>query len=141
MYGSVGAMVERFGEVEVVRLSQIEDRETDVINAVKVELALSDASAVIDSYLRGRYKVPVQAAPADLVRAACILARYDLAKSARSEPTEQMQRDVETILKWLMDVQRGVAMLDAPLLGSITGSGAFVSDRPPVFTPESLRGA
>jgi len=141
MYGSVEALVERFGEVEVVRLSQIEDRETEEVNSAKVELALRDAGAVIDSYLRGRYCVPVVNAPQDLVRAACILARYDLAKSARSEPTEQMQRDVEAILKWLIDVKRGVAMLDAPLLGNVAGSGAFVSDRPPVFTPENLRGA
>lgn len=142
MYGNVQAMVDRFGDTEIIRLSQIEDRQTEEINAGKVERALTDATAMIDSYLRGRYIVPVASPPADLVRAACLIARYDLAKSARSEPTEQMQKDYDEICKWLGDVQKGAAIIDAPKLGNPPdGYGARFEGRPPVFTPCSLRGA
>ena len=54
MYASVNDMVSRFGREEITRLSQIEDRETDEINNLKVERALLDATALIDGYLRGR---------------------------------------------------------------------------------------
>ncbi|KAA6404506.1 phage protein Gp36 family protein [Candidatus Tokpelaia sp.] len=60
MYGNTAAMIARFGDTEIIRLSQIEDRETEEVNSARVEFALNDASAMIDSYLRGRYLVPVQ---------------------------------------------------------------------------------
>lgn len=142
MYGDVQAMVDRFGDTEVIRLSQIEDRETGEINTGKVERALTDATAMIDSYLRGRYIVPVASPPADLVRAACIIARYDLAKSARSEPTEQMGKDYDAICKWLADIQKGAAIIDAPKAGNpADGYGARFDDRCAMFTQDSLRGA
>lgn len=143
MYGSVEDMVSRFGKVDIVRLSQLEDRATDVIDVSKVETALNDASAMIDSYLRGRYQVPVQTPPRDLIRAACILARYDLAKSSHSEPTDQMVKDYEEIRKWLLDIQKGVARLDIPVHGptqsSVSNSGARFEDREAIFTSQNLR--
>jgi phage gp36-like protein len=40
--------------------------------------ALADASAEIDSYLRGRYALPLVNVPADVVRLCCCIARYRL---------------------------------------------------------------
>ena len=143
MYATVADMVGRFGRVEVTRLSQIEDRETTEIDLEKVARAIGDATAIVDGYLRGRYQVPVIKPPADLIRATCILARYDLAKSDRSDPTDQMQKDYDDVIRWLTDVQKGIVKLAAKTANEqINNSGvARFEDRSAIFTPQSLRGA
>lgn len=143
MYATVDDMVGRFGRVEVTRLSQIEDRETMEIDEEKVARAIGDATAIVDGYLRGRYQVPVINPPADLIRATCILARYDLAKSDRSDPTDQMQKDYDDVIRWLTDVQKGIVKLAAKTaIEQINNSGvARFEDRDAIFTPDSLRGA
>lgn len=143
MYATVADMVGRFGRVEVTRLSQIEDRETTEIDLEKVARAIGDATAIVDGYLRGRYQVPVINPPADLIRATCILARYDLAKSDRSDPTDQMQKDYDDVIRWLTDVQKGIVKLAAKTANEqINNSGvARFEDRSAIFTPQSLRGA
>ena len=143
MYATVADMVGRFGRVEVTRLSQIEDRETTEIDLEKVARAIGDATAIVDGYLRGRYQVPVINPPADLIRATCILARYDLAKSDRSDPTDQMQKDYDDVIRWLTDVQKGIVKLAAKTANEqINNSGVErFEDRSAIFTPQSLRGA
>lgn len=143
MYATVDDMVGRFGRVEVTRLSQIEDRETTEIDEEKVARAIGDATAIVDGYLRGRYQVPVINPHADLIRATCILARYDLAKSDRSDPTDQMQKDYDDVIRWLTDVQKGIVKLAAKTANEqINNSGvARFEDRSAIFSPDSLRGA
>lgn len=144
MYAILDDMIARFGRVEVTRLSQTEDRATDEIDIAKVERAIGDATAIIDGYLRGRYKVPVINPPADLIRATCIIARYDMAKSDRSDPTDQMQKDYDDVMKWLGEIQKGVVKLaaEAASEGKINNNGgARFDDRAAIFTPDSLRGA
>jgi len=91
MYATVAQMIERFGETEMIRLSEQEDRTAIVVNSAKITTALDDATALADTYLRARYTLPVATPPLDLVRAICILARFDLAQGERTEPTEQMR--------------------------------------------------
>lgn len=143
MYATVDDMVGRFGRVEVTRLSQIEDRETTEIDEEKVARAIGDATAIVDGYLRGRYQLPVINPPADVIRATCILARYDLAKSDRSDPTDQMQKDYDDVIRWLTDVQKGIVKLAAKTaIEQINNSAvARFEDRDAIFTPDSLRGA
>lgn len=143
MYATIDDMIARFGRVEVTRLSQTEDRVTDEIAKPKVERALGDATAIVDGYLRGRYQVPVTNPPADLIRATCIIARYDMAKSDRSEPTDQMQKDYDDVMKWLGEIQKGVVKLAAKTaIEQINNSGvARFEDRQAIFTPDSLQGA
>lgn len=141
-YAVVDDMVARFGETEVLRLSQPEDRTSETIVASKVELAIADGSALIDDYLRGRYLVPVAVAPDSLVRATCILARYDLAKGERVEPTEQMRLDRKEVIGWLEGIAAGRINIDvAPAVGPVDAErgGARVSDRASAFDNYSLR--
>lgn len=140
-YATVQAMVDRFGETEMIRLSRPEDRAATTVLAAKVELAVADASALIDDYLRARYLTPIATPPESVVRAACVLARYDLAKGERTEPTEQMRLDRKEVIAWLEGVSAGRVHLDAPPAGQAGGSGgARISDRPAAFSNSSLRG-
>lgn len=140
-YASVADMVARFGETEMIRLSQPEDRTAETVLAAKVELALADATGLIDDYLRARYAVPLASIPDSVVRAACVLARYDLAKGERTEPTEQMRLDRKEVISWLQGIAGGDVNIAAPVAASASdgSSGARASDRPAIFDDRELR--
>lgn len=141
MYATVANMVERFGNTEMVRLSVPEDRETDTLDPAKIEVALADATALIDGYLRGRYKVPLADVPKDIVRAACVLSRYDLAKGERVEPTEQMRLERKEVITWLENIAKGLISIEAASAGTFGKSnGPRFSGRPATFSDESLKG-
>lgn len=144
MYGSLEAMISRFGLVQIVRLSRPGDKSATEPDRVKVELALADASSIIDGFLRGRYIVPLAAPQAEIVRAACILARYDLAQSDSVDPSEEMGRTRKEIMDWLKLVSSGDVLLDAESAAtnvtSYDDGGGRHSDREPVMSYDSLRG-
>lgn len=141
MYGTIDDMMTRFGRIEMIRLSVADGDVPDDIIPGRIEGALRDATDLIDSYLRTRYRVPVSPVPLAIVRAACILARFDLAHGSAPEPSEQATKAREEIITWLKRLADGTATLDD---GSITtgdsSSGAKVSDRPPMFSDRNLRG-
>ncbi|AJY46484.1 gp436 family protein [Martelella endophytica] len=145
MYATVNDMIARFGETHILRLSNPEDRTAEAVDVARVERALSDATAEIEGYLRGYYAVPVTAPPVDLVRAASILARYELAQGEHVSPSEEMSKGRDDVLKWLRDIAARRVHLDAPLAegatGAKVGSGPRYSDRPRDFTYDTLRGA
>lgn len=135
-------MVDRFGETEMIRLSRPEDRTATTVLAPKIEFAIADASALIDDYLRGRYIVPVAAPPDSVVRATTVLARYDLARGERTDPTEQMRIDRKEVITWLEGIAAGRINIDAPAAGGPeagSAGGARVSDRDSAFSSNSLR--
>lgn len=75
-YAGVPDLVERFGERELVELT---DRaSTGAIDVAVAERALRDASAEIDGYLAARYVLPLASVPVVLVRLCADLARYYL---------------------------------------------------------------
>ena len=143
MYASVANMIERFGELEMIRLSMPDDRTAETVNGAKIEVALADGGALIDDYLRKRYRVPVASPPASLTRANCILARYDLAQGERTNPSEEMRLARKEVIRWLEDLAKGEVEIDAPASGEGVGggaSGARTSDRGRAFDDRSLRG-
>ena len=143
MYATVANMIERFGELEMIRLSVQDDRTAEAVNAAKIEVALADGGALIDDYLRKRYEVPVASAPASLVRANCVLARYDLAQGERTNPTEEMRLARKEVIAWLEGLSNGAVTIDAPASGQGIGGGAGgarTSDRGRTFSDRSLRG-
>lgn len=144
MYATVADMIARFGEVQIVRLSNPEDRETTVPNEEKVNVAITDATALINSYIRGRYLVPIENPPKDIVRAACVVARHDLADTERSSPTEEMTRGKAEVIKWLENIAKEIVHLDIPMAtvtgADSVGSGPRISDRERIVTFDTLRG-
>ncbi|HEV2501609.1 MAG TPA: DUF1320 domain-containing protein [Mesorhizobium sp.] len=139
-YASSQDMIDRFGETEMIRLSRPEDRDATTVLVAKVELAIADACGLIDDYLRGRYRVPVASPEKSIVRAACVLARYDLAKGERTEPTEQMRLDRKEVIGWLDGIAAGRINIDAPPAGDSGSTGARITDRTNVFDHQRLQG-
>jgi phage gp36-like protein len=144
VYATVSDMIARFGDTQIIRLSRPEDRTAETVDEDKVNVALADATALIDGYIRGRYFVPIAVPPAEIVRAACVLARYDLADNERSSPSEEMSKGRADVIKWLEQISKELVNLDVPrahVTGTDqVGSGPRITDRGRVFSQETLRG-
>jgi phage gp36-like protein len=140
-YATAADMIARYGEEEMIHLSVAPGQLDGPPDLVAIENALVDSSALIDSYLRRRYLAPlVTPIPAEIARAARVLARYDLAHGEQKTPTEQMRLDRKEVLAWLEQLASGAAQLDGVPLAGGAGAGARVKDRPRAFSDCSLRG-
>ncbi len=101
-YAAIEDMVTRYGEAEMARLTTPEGQLDDIVVSTRIAGALGDATALIDTYLRRRYVVPlVSPLPREITNACCILARFDLAHGEQREPTEQMRLAKKDVIAWL----------------------------------------
>ncbi|MES8308143.1 DUF1320 domain-containing protein [Cutibacterium acnes] len=106
MYATLQDLVDRFGETELVQLS---DRAaTGAIDPAVVARKLADAAAEIDSYLVGRYTLPLTPVPTVLARLACDIARYHLYDDRATEQVTQRYRDA---IRFLEQVAKGAVQL------------------------------
>lgn len=105
MYATLDSLIKRYGREEITTLALDENRQLDV---EKVEEALGDASETIDSYLGGRYALPLSRVPAVLERHCCYIARYFL---ERNRVTDQARKDYEDSLRYLEKVAAGTISL------------------------------
>lgn len=138
-YASLEHLQNRFGED---LLCQLTDRATPAAGEIDtgvVDQALTDADAEIDSYLVGRYALPLTEVPPRVVDLALIISIYKL---HISEPDQKIRKDYEAAIAALKDIGRGIAKL--PIAGiepaSSGASGVVTTDRERDFTPENMRG-
>lgn len=105
-YATQQNLVDRFGELELIQLTNREGGET--IDADVVSEALADADELVDSYIANRASLPLADVPPRLVRVAGDIARYFLYADA---PTEQVRTAYKDALAWLREVAQGRATL------------------------------
>ena len=110
-YATVDDMVQRFGAPEMARASTPENTPVTTVIPEPIETALEDASAQIDSFLRKRYAVPLQAVPPEINRACCMLARADLGMGGERNISEQAQAARQEAIKWLGLIATGAVVL------------------------------
>ena len=139
MYANVADMVARFGDLEVI---QISDRNLDgLIDDDVVNVALRDASAEIDAYL-GRFKHPFDEVPPILTRLCCDIARYRLAATSGTLITDEIRNrykiDVLDLLKALAkgEVQLGSDSQGEEVATSDNGV-AFVNGKTRIFSRDN----
>lgn len=85
MYATVDGMLKKFGERELIQLTDTEAPYEDVINYDKLNAAMIEANSEIDGYLASRYQLPLPAVPPFLEAIACNMARYHACTGAISE--------------------------------------------------------
>jgi len=136
-YAQPSDMVTRFGQQEMLRLTVPEGQPLDVIDIDRLNLALGDASALMDSYLRRRYLCPVSPVPQELTRACCILARHDLALGGGRTPTDQMRAGYDATMKWLRALFDGTALLGDATAAGEQGNAMMQDAGCPVFSDGS----
>lgn len=103
VYASSAQMVARFGEDELVSLTD-RDGTAGAIVARVLDVALNDATALINGYLAGRYTLPLPTPPAMLERLCCDIARYGLYDNGASE---QVSKRFDDAVRFLEKVAAG----------------------------------
>jgi phage gp36-like protein len=137
-YAAVSDMIERFGQAEMIRLSTPDGAAMVVVNEEPIARALDDAAAMIDTWLRKRYRMPLTVAPPEIRRACCILARYDLSIGEQRNPSEQTIEDRKEVMTWLRAIGAGTALLDLAEVPVSDQSYATQSSRTQVYNPDPL---
>lgn len=107
-YAQVQDMVDRYGEEELILLTDTTGTPPSVINEARVAEKLEDADAEINGRISARVTVPVTPVPRILVAKACMLARYYL--YPRNCP-DQVRQDYEDTIAWLTLVADGDVVL------------------------------
>lgn len=131
-------MTERYGNEELVELTNLGDVSTGKVVAAVLSRAINDAEAFVNSYLRGRVDLPLTDVPQPIPKITSDIARYYLHGDI---VTEIVQRNYEEALSWLKDVSSGrvnVALDSAETeLAAVAGEAtARVPGR--TFTRDSL---
>lgn len=117
-YCTQADLIARFG-AEITELLDKDNSGSEDTNALAS--AISDADALIDSYIGGRYTVPLSAPIPALINAiSCDVTRYKLWGNRAPEHVRQRYDDA---VKSLTDIAKAVASL--PLTDSAAATGAF----------------
>lgn len=131
-YATVQDMIGRYGETEMLRLSSVDGILPEAVAAAPVEQAIADADALIDSYLRKRYALPLATVPRVITNHSCALARYELSVGGDREPAEQVRNGRKDAIAWLSALASGSVSLEGAAAVSAT-SAAQTADRERMF--------
>jgi phage gp36-like protein len=160
LYATLPDMVARFGQAELVQLTDTTNIPPSTVDAARVATKIDDACSFIDGYVGQKYKLPLagctkpagmgteQVAPPVLTRLACDLARYYLYSDLA--PESEVYRRYKAALKELEAIAAGDAQLACPwggspgvLIGSDAQSGGEETRwcfSPRAITDDTLRG-
>lgn len=111
-YATQAQLELRFGTDELMQLTDLNN--LGHIDVAVVAVALADADAEINSYLAGRYNLPLTQVSAELVRLACDIARYRLFDVRATEAVKVRYDDA---IKKLRDIGKGLASLGIDEVG------------------------
>jgi len=100
-------MIDRFGERDLIALTDTGVPATNAIVETPLTRALADASAQIDAYLAARYALPLTSVPDILKLTACDLALYLLHR----DPPEAVVKRRDAAIAFLKDLSTGKAQL------------------------------
>lgn len=138
-YATLQSMIERFGEAELRQWAPLAGQPGQ-FDTVRVQRALDDASAEMDSYLAVRFQTPVAGDLPLLTKAACDIAREDIARS----PSDAVVAAARRAREWLKAVAVCKASLgsgpngDPDAVPEADAGGAMVDAPDRVFTDDSL---
>lgn len=141
-YATLQDLVDRYGERELVQLTDRTNRPPSSVDTSVVGRALGDATAIADGYVGKACALPLGEVPPALVKATADIARYYLHGKA-AEKDGAVERAYLEARRWLADVARGLVQLD---VGGVTppqpGGGSVRTSGPArVFDRDSLRSA
>lgn len=126
-------LITRFGERELIQLTNEQMRQDSVIEVAVIDRAISDAVGEVASYLRPAGLVGVNALgniiykpsatlPSELALHICNIARYYLYDNGTTETVEKRYTDAT---KWLDKVKKDPTMLTGPVAAQPDASGGI----------------
>ncbi len=126
-YATLDNLIDRYGESELVQLTDRVNVPPIQIDTAVVAAALVDADAIINGYLAGRYTLPLPATPPVLVEHASVIARYKLWKDAASD---KLRADYEDSMKFLTLLGQGKLSLGVVPAPASTGDARITPALP-----------
>ncbi|SHO58796.1 gp436 family protein [Vibrio quintilis] len=140
MYCTQDDLINRFGEDELIQLTDRDGSTGAVVPAVSAQ-AITDAGATIDGYIGGRYRLPLSAVPEVLERLACDIARYFLYDRSL-DPEHQAAKRYSDAISYLKDVAKGSVQLglDEQQSKPETTATAIMQSAGSVFTRDQSKG-
>ena len=120
-YATKANLIARFGEEELTQLTDRADPAMGAIDDAVLTAAMSRADALVDSYLRVRYTVPLSPVPAEVAHQAEGIARRYLYDDGAPEGVQALYDEA---IAWLKDCQAGRVLLDAATTTAATGTGS-----------------
>jgi phage gp36-like protein len=139
-YATQQDMEDRFGERELVDLTDRDLPLTGAIVAGVVTKAIADAEAEIQAYISARYPLPLPtSAPPILVRLTCDIARYYLYFYTQTIPDAVQKAYVNsvTLLKRISEGKAELAVTP-PAVAPTEPSGISTSASTRIFTEDEL---
>lgn len=129
-YAQKQDMIDRFGETELIQLTDRAEPPVGLIDEAVMDRALEDADGDIDAALAVRYTLPLASVPKILKRAACDIARYYLYDDVPGEDIRKRYEDAKKLLLQLATgaVTLGVDAGDVPIAAA-TGGAEFNESR------------
>ncbi len=135
-YAAIADLVERYGNAELMQLTDRAIPPAGVYDSGVVQQALNDANGVIDSYLAAQVTVPLATVPPIVNLQACKIARFYLWKDRRSEA---VTADYSDALAWLKQVAQGLIPIGDSAPPTVSNLPTQTSDCR-IFTREKLKG-
>jgi len=114
LYCTKQGMIDRFGQNELIQLTDRSVPPSDIIDDTVLNQALADADSVINGYLSARYTLPLANIPTSLARYAADIARYFLYDD---DATERVEKAYDKAISFLKDVSKGVASVGVDQAG------------------------
>lgn len=127
-YASIQDLIDRFGEAELVSLTDRSVPPSGSYDTTVAEQSLNDAEAEVDAYLSGRYAMPLASVPNIIVRLVCDIARYHLFGAALTDEVSKRYNDAIAFLK---NVSSGKASLG---IDEASGESPETDNLPEYFT-------
>jgi phage gp36-like protein len=134
-YASAADLTSRFGEAIQQMVSQ------DPMASTKVQVALEDAAAEVDSYLEGRFQLPLQPVPRTILRVSCDIACYrllSLLPNMEVEDARHRYEDAVRTLQAIRDARLDLGLPQSSVPASIP-MPVLVSSSPRLFSRDTLR--
>ena len=116
MYATVEGMKRKFGESELIQLTETEPPYLDAINMDKLNAAMQEANSEIDAYVGSRYPLPLQLIRPFLTEIGCNLARYYAVTGDLSE-NDPIKNRYESSIKTLTKISKGELTLGSSPAG------------------------
>ncbi len=125
MYATLADLTARFGEQEIIQLTDRANPPAGTADQAVADKALADADAEIDVYVGAKYALPLPSVPDVLRRLCCDIARYRLYED---RATDEVRMRYEDALGLLDRIARGVVSLGiAEPPAPATGGVAFTA--------------
>ncbi|WP_336033386.1 DUF1320 domain-containing protein [Acinetobacter bereziniae] len=105
-YVTVETMKAKFGEQELIQLTDNEEPYQYVINLPKLNSAIDEANSEVDAYVGSRYPLPLHPIPPFLANIACNLARYYAVTGDLAE-NDPIKMRFESSIKTLTKISEG----------------------------------